>query len=120
MSEQITIKVSDQVMSHATQVAAQTNQRVEDILASWLDRLITEIPVEMLSDQEVIALTELQLSAEQQTALDHLLEQNREGLLDNAGRRKLDQLMHTYEQGLLRKSQALRLAVERGLCELLT
>lgn len=73
--------------------------------------------METLSDQEVLALTELQLTPEQQTALDNLLEQNREGTLDNAGRRALDQLMSIYEQGLLRKSQALRVAVERGLRE---
>ena len=32
-------------------------------------------------------------------------------------RRRLDELMHVYEQGLLRKAQALRVAVQRGLRE---
>jgi hypothetical protein len=117
MSEQVTINVSQQVMHHAAQVASQTNRRVEDVLADWLERVITETPVEMLSDEEVLALTELRLSPEQQAALDTLLVQNREGMLDDGGRRQLDELMHVYEQGLLRKAQALRVAVQRGLRE---
>jgi hypothetical protein len=117
MSEQITINVSNQVLHHASQVAEQTNRRVEDVLAEWLERVINEIPVEMLSDEEVLALTELRLTPEQQISLDALLIQNREGMIDSDGRRRLDELMHTYEQGLLRKAQALRVAVQRGLRE---
>jgi hypothetical protein len=45
-----------------------------------------------------------------------LLERNRECGLDAAGRHQ-DELMGLYEQGLLRKSQALRVAVRRGLRE---
>jgi hypothetical protein len=71
--------------------------------------------VEELSDTEVLALTELQLTVEQQTLLRNLLVHNREGTLDTEGRRQLDTLMHIYEHGLLRKAQALRVAVQRGL-----
>lgn len=117
MSEHVTIEVSDQVMNHAGEVAAQTQRRIEDVLADWLERVITEIPVERLSDQEVLALTHLQLSNEQQANLDTLLTQNREEQLDSNGRRQLDELMQIYEQGLLRKAQALRVAVARGLRE---
>jgi len=115
MSAQITIQVSDQVVRHAAHVAAQTQCRIEEVLADWLERVITEIPVEALSDTEILELTELQLTAEQQTLLSNLLVRNREETLDAEGRRQLDTLMHTYEHGLLRKAQALHVAVQRGL-----
>jgi hypothetical protein len=117
MSTEITLQVSDQVVRHARHVAARTQQRIEDVLAIWLEQIITDVPIAELSDDEVLALTELQLTAEQQAVLSHLLEQNREETLDVQGRRQLDDLMHLYEQGLLRKAQALREAVQRGLRE---
>jgi hypothetical protein len=88
MSAQITIQVSDQVVRHAAHVAAQTQRQIEEVLADWLERVITEIPVEELSDAEVLALTELQLTVEQQTLLSDLLVHNREGTLDTERRRR--------------------------------
>ena len=115
MSEQITIQVSDQVVRHAATVASQTQRRIEDVLAEWLESVVNELPVDALSDTEVLGLTELQLSDEQQAALSELLERNRENSLDERDRRHLDELMRVYEHGLLRKSRALRVAVQRGL-----
>ncbi len=117
MSEPITLQVSDQVVSQAARVAARSQRRIEEVLAEWLERAITELPVEALSDEEVLALTELQFTAEQQSPLSALLAQNQEGTLDSEGRRQLDELMRAYEHGLLRKAQALRIAVQRGLRE---
>jgi hypothetical protein len=117
MSQQITIEVSEQVVRQATQVAEQTHQRVEDVLSAWLESVISERPVDELSDQEVLALTEILLSDEQQASMDDLLEQNREGTLSTDGQHQLEELMRLYEHGLLRKSQALRVAVQRGLRE---
>lgn len=79
--------------------------------------MIAERPVEELTDEEVLALSELRLADEQEMMFGRLLEQNREGSLDAAGQRQLDQLMRLYESGLLRKAQALRIAVQRGLRE---
>jgi hypothetical protein len=117
MSEQITLQVSDRVVNQAAHVAAQSRRRIEEVLVEWLEQVITELPVEALSDEEVLALTELQLTAEQQATLSDLLAQNRENTLDTEGRRQLDELMRIYEHGLLRKAQALRVAVQRGLRE---
>lgn len=117
MSRQITFEVSEQVVRQATQVAAQTERSVEEMLASWLEAAVTELPVEELSDEEVLALTESRLTAERQAALDELLAQNREGMLGGEEKKQLDELMRLYERGLLRKSQALRVAVQRRLVE---
>ena len=117
MSRQVTIQVSEHVIRQAAQVAAQTHQSVEDVLAAWLESVMTGRPVEELSDDEVLALAELRLTEEQDASLSELLERNREGALDADGQRELDEMMRLYEHGLLRKSQALKVAVQRGLRE---
>jgi hypothetical protein len=117
MSQQITIQVSEQVVRQATQVAAQTERSVEEVLAPRLESAITELPVEELSDEEVLALTVLRFTNEQQATLDDLLEQNREGALDAEKQKQLDGLMRLYEHGLIRKSQTLRVVVQRGFIQ---
>lgn len=117
MSQQVTIQVSEQVIRQAAQVAAQTHQSVEDVLAAWLESVTTERPVEDLSNDEVLALAELRLTDEQDANLSELLKRNREGALDADVKRELDEMMRLYEHGLLRKSQALKVAVHRGLRE---
>ena len=117
MSEQITIQVSDRVMRNAAHAATQNQRPIEDVLAEWLEQAITAMPIETLSDEEVLALTDLQLTQDQQGSLSDLLVLSREGHLDTEGQRRLDDLMRFYEHGLLRKVQALRIAVQRGLRE---
>jgi hypothetical protein len=117
MSQQVTIQVSEQVIRQAAQVAAETQRSIEDVLAAWLESVTTERPVEELSDDELLALAELHLTDEQDASLSELLERNREGTLDADGQRELDEMMRLYEHGLLRKAQALKVAVQRGLRE---
>ena len=117
MFEQITLQIPDRVVRQAAYKASQNQRRVEEILTEWLERAIIELPVEELPDEEVLALTELQLTPRQQATLSELLARNREDKLDAEGRRELDELMRLYEHGLLRKAQALRVAVQRGLRE---
>jgi hypothetical protein len=96
-------------------VAAQTSRSIEDILALWLEQATAERPVEELPELEMLALTNLCLTDEQEESLSVLLQENREGTLGMGDRRQLDELMRVYEHGLLRKSQALKVAVERNL-----
>jgi ABC-type siderophore export system fused ATPase/permease subunit len=115
MDQQVTLTVSENVWLYAKTVAAQSKRRVEEVLSEWLDRISSEIDVEKLSDAEILALTKLKLSPGQQKMLDELQEKNGEGELSDAETKQLDELMAIYEDALLRKSQALRAAVERGL-----
>ena len=114
MSEQITLQVSNNVLQHAAQIAANTRQSLDAVLSGWLE---SSLPVELLSDDEVLALSEMQMTEEQDDELSELLAQQREGEIEPEGRQRLIELMQIYERGLLRKSQALRVAVERGLRE---
>jgi hypothetical protein len=117
MSEQVTIQVSGQVIKHAAQIALNTRQSVENVLSGWLESSVTELPVQALSDSDVLALTELNFTPKEQERFSDLLYQNRENLLSADGRKELDGLMRIYERGLLKKSQALEEAVKRGLIE---
>jgi chorismate mutase len=117
MGQQVTIQVSEQVVRHAETVASQTQRRIEDVLSELLESVVHELPVDALTDSEVLELTQLQLSEDQQAALSALLDRNRENSLDEQDRRHVDELMRVYEHGLLRKSRALRIAVQRGLLE---
>lgn len=115
MSEQITIQVSDHAIQHAARIAASTRQSVETVVTGLVESYLAELPVDMLSDQEVLALTELKLTAEEQERFSDLLYENREGLITDEGREELNDLMKVYERGQLRKAQALEEAVKRGL-----
>ena len=77
--------------------------------------MATELPIESLSDEEVLALCEKQLEPDQQVELSLLLEKNQEGQLGSKEENRLGELMGLYRRGLVRKAQAWEIAVERGL-----
>ena len=56
-----------------------------------------------------------QLTAEQQESLSDLLGRQREGTLTEDERGDLDRLLALYRRGMVRKAQALKVAVDRGL-----
>lgn len=120
MNQQITIEVSEQVWRRANILAEQKSRKPEDVLEEWLEETVAETRIEDLSDEEILALTESTFDNERQQKFSLLLERNHEGILSDSERRELDEMMQIYENGLLRKSKALRVAVERGLIAPLT
>lgn len=61
MSEIITLEVPDGLARNARAVARQTHRRVEEVLVEWLARAASDIPVEQLSDDQVLALRDMQM-----------------------------------------------------------
>ena len=115
MSHSVTLNLPDDLAQRAQTVAAQTQRRMEDVLLEWLGAAATDVPVESLPDAEVLALRDQEMSAAEQRELSDLLARQREGQLDDEARARLDDLMGIYRRGLVRKAQALKVAVERGL-----
>ncbi|HSH77818.1 MAG TPA: hypothetical protein VLA19_04710 [Herpetosiphonaceae bacterium] len=115
MSELVTLELPDALARSARTAAERTHRRVEDVLVEWLDRLVADMPVEALPDDQVLALRDARIPDEQQAELSELLAQQREGLLDSAGRVRLHELLEIYRRALVRKARALQVAVERGL-----
>ena len=115
VSELVTLELSEALASRAREIAARTNRRLEDILVEWLDRAAVEPPLDALPDDEVLALCDSRMDAAHEEELGELLARNREGQLDSTGHDRLEQLMQVYRRGLIRKAQALNVAVGRGL-----
>lgn len=115
MNETVTLQLPERVTFTARQVAKQTKRHLEDVLLDWLDRSTEDLPVDMLTDDQVLSLASSQLAADEQQELSNLLAMNREGALTATQQIRLDQLMRIYRHGLVRKAQAIQVAVERGL-----
>ena len=120
MSQFVTLELPDKVAYRAQEIAARTQRRLEDVLVEWLDQALAEPPVEALADDEVLALCELQMAPQQNDELSELLARSREGAFEAGDQRRLDELMQVYRRGLVRKAQAIKVAVERGLRSPLT
>jgi hypothetical protein len=85
----------------------------EDIEAEIIDIE----PISTLSNERVLALTELEMAADQDARLSELLDRQQAGILAENEFPELQILMQTYQEGLLRKAIALSEAVKRGLIE---
>ena len=115
MSEIVTLELPDVLVQSARSVADRTHRRIEDVLVEWLGRAVTDVPIDALPDDQVLALGELQMSEREQAELSDLLAGQREGTLDGVERARLAALMESYRRGMVRKAQALQVAVARGL-----
>jgi dsDNA-binding SOS-regulon protein len=115
VSEIITLELPESLVESARAVAARTSRPVEEVLVEWLDRAVADLPADLLSDEQVLALRDLQMAEPQQEELSMLLAGQREDQLDAQQRMRLDELLATYRRGMVRKAQALQVAVERGL-----
>lgn len=125
MSTQITITLPDEVYQQIERFARLANRDVASILADTIQHSIPLIradvldlkPVSDLSDEQVLALTELQMEPDQDARLSELLDRQQAGILVENERLELQNLMQIYQEGLLRKATALSEAVKRGLME---
>ena len=125
MATQVTVTLPDAVYRNAVRLAQLTQRDVGDVLTDTLalslpmlpDDTEVAVPIGELSDQELLALTMLELPSAQDRQLSTLLDRQQAGGLTAAEQRKLAGLMQAYHAGLLRKAQALQEAVRRGLRE---
>ncbi|MDF5714189.1 MAG: hypothetical protein PUP93_09915 [Rhizonema sp. NSF051] len=130
MATQITLDLPDEVYKKAEHFAQLTNRNVAEILTQVITLSLSPISSQSapndkleissfasLPDEEVIALTELQMESEQDQRLSELLYNQQAGILANTEHSELLALMQVYQEKLLLKAQALREAVQRGLRE---
>lgn len=115
MSEKVTIELPDDLARQVRALAERTQRSFDDVLVDWIRRAGSEPVLELLPDEELLTVCDSQPDPADQEELDELLERNREGPLPPGERERLDQLMRNYRTGLVRKAQALKVAVSRGL-----
>ena len=114
MPQSVTLNLPDEMVARFEIEAKKHSRPVQDVVVDWLERS-DEIDLDSLADAELLGVCDSLLKPEDQAELTDLLEQNREGQLDAEARPRLKTLMTKYQQGLLRKARAWRIAVARGL-----
>lgn len=123
MQRQVTITLPEDLYEHAQRWALITHRDVPETLTDVLASALlpvqlerdTEVPVSVLSDEDVLALTNTRMTPEAGRRLGSLLDRQREGKLAEDEHRQLLALMQVYDQLWLRQSEALAEAVQRGL-----
>lgn len=117
MNQEVTLRVSDKIIKQAALFAVQKKQRMEEVLSDWLEDVFQDKFADKMSDSEILALTKIKISPEDQERLSELLYKNREIGLSDDEQVELDLMIEMTERNMLKKSEALRIAVERGLIE---
>jgi hypothetical protein len=128
MGMQVVLTLSDDLYKRAKQWAARTQRDVPQTLTDALEIILTlvqessapEPSMTMMSDLEVMALTQIQMAPRQGGRLDDLLAKQREEPLTAHEQTELLALMQEYNRLWIRQSEALGEAVRRGLRKPLT
>jgi hypothetical protein len=124
MAEQVVLNLPDRLAAQVHEVAALTQRKIEDVLIEWLDSYacaigdrgsLEEVAIEDLSDEQIMKLCDLQMSEPEQMQMSLLLEKQRESLLQQGELEQLDGFLQVYRRGMVRKAEALKVAVGRGL-----
>ncbi len=116
MAEQVILNLPDRLVKQVHEVAALTQRKLEDVLIEWLDRgSADEMKIVDLSDDQILNLCDLQLSEPEQTQMSLLLGKQRESELQLGEVEQLDRLLQVYRREMVRKAEAWKVAVERGL-----
>lgn len=105
--------------------AGQTQQPVESVLSNTLEMMLemlvaapeslAAVPVAALSDAEVWELAAAKMDAAQNRRLGALQAKGKAFGLSTSQRYELAALLHIYQLGQLRKSEALAEVAQRGL-----
>jgi hypothetical protein len=123
MSTQVTITLPDDVYRRAKNVAQVTKRDLGEVLANAVALTLPSSdhddapgwsPAD-LSDDEVVALSELQPPPDQERRFSELLDKQQSGTLAPSERGELLVFMRVYQHGTLLKAEALAEAVRRGL-----
>jgi hypothetical protein len=125
MATEVTLSLPDTVYNQAARLAQLMNRDVSRVLAETIESAMSPLgsstvfltPVEELSDSEVLAAAHLRMDQAQGKRLGKLLDRQQAEKLTDAERGELAALMQIYHENLVRKAQALREAVRRGLVE---
>jgi hypothetical protein len=125
MSTQVVVTLPDDLYHRAERLAQLTSREVADVLVDTIALSLTSFssqpasvtPITELTDEEVLSQAELQMTPNQDRRLSTLLHRQQAGKLSDMERSEMLALMQVYLDGLLRKAQALREAVCRGLRE---
>jgi predicted transcriptional regulator len=124
MSTQVTISLPEETYRRAKRLAQLTRRDVALVMADTLslslpqlDAQVAETAVASLSNEELMALADLQMDSADDMKLSQLLDKQQASALTETERIELMRLMQIYQSSLLQKAEGLAEAVRRGLRE---
>lgn len=121
--QEVTVRLADNIYQPAHRLAELTGNSLEDILGAMLELSVSpfvpqvdlEQPLSALPDDDLVALTQVQMQPDRDRRLSELLHQQQNHNPTEAEQIELQTLMRVYEIGMVYRAQALKEAVERGL-----
>jgi hypothetical protein len=127
MTTEVTLTLPENLIEHANRLGSATQRDVGTVLADTLEMMwftVDELPsisqqspIADLTDDEILALSDAKMDKIQNQRLGDLQANGKVTRLAEAERYELLALLHIYQLGQLRKSEALAEAVKRGLLE---
>ena len=123
MATRVVVTLQDDVYRRVERLARLTSRDVADLLADTITLVLPPLDISAelgpaitsLSDEEVLQLTDIQMRPKQDRRLSALLQKQQAQALSAPEQAELVALMQVYQEGVLRKAQALHEAVRRGL-----
>ncbi len=125
MATRVVVTLQDDIYERVERLSQLTHRDVDELLAEtialslppWREGKESVSDIADLSDEKVLKLSDFKLPADQDRRLSKLLQKQQEQSLLAHEHAELLALMQGYQEGLLRKAQALREAVRRELRE---
>ena len=117
MSNPVTLNLPDDLYRQAEILAREYQRDLKEVLVETLVLFLVPLkkPISVLSDPEVMTLTQLRLSSPQENRLRELCDRQQNETMTSEESLELKGLMQIYEEKLVQQAQALNEAVKRGL-----
>ena len=118
---EISVKLPNNLYEDVSALARAKKKSVTEIIKNAVRKAVneesqtSETPLGDCSDEEVLALANMKMSAAENGRMSELLDRQREETIAPLERNELDALFRVYQAGNLRKAQGISEAVQRGL-----
>lgn len=116
---EITLNLPEKVYQEVSTVAKKSKRKVVDLIVDVIEEKYSsehsERPLMNLSDEEVLALANLQMPKKQSDRHSRLLYKNQAGTLKSEEKKELDFFQQVYGVALMRKTEGVYEAVQRDL-----
>lgn len=118
---EISVKLPISLYENVSALAEARKKSVAEIIKNAVRKAVLEAsetderPLANCSDEEVLALARMKMSAAENQRMSKLLIRQREEIITLLERNELEALLRVYQAGNLRKAQGIAEAVQRGL-----
>lgn len=113
------MNLPEKVYQEVSTVAKKSKRKVVDLIVDVIEEKYSsehsERPLMNLSDEEVLALANLQMPKKQSDRHSRLLYKNQAGTLKSEEKKELDFFQQVYGVALMRKTEGVYEAVQRDL-----